>query len=356
MHLFKPAIFALFLSLFSTAAAPRALAQAPRLAQAAAGERIGVGDLDLRWNMSVAQARAATPQKHAFTSGGHLPTRDIYRVSQVVVPNVLAKHPHLFTATLYFEKDRLVSFDMIPERDGEEEGYIGHVGAMSQSVDLTVHHNRAFGASVEKAKYDVTDKARVLANGVETMADLGFQIQFRVWRARGAFYRESLLRGDKAGKMTVLRFQGRLAAPFQTPTDKIHNGMDRQSIARDLSANFALPAWVQQQILADKWAFMSPKPARQGKGIGVARFNWGMTGPEILAARLDGVATVRALPGKGNSFQVDKLQLRPGSPNGWTLQLWVDKKGLSAFELRPMKEGTSDKIVGYPDEAIAAEF
>ena len=99
------------------------------------------------------------------------------------------------------------------------------------------------------------------------------------------------------------------------------------------------------------------KPAAAtGKAIGVAQFKWGMSGAQILAAPLDGVATIRALPGKGNSFQVEKLQLRPGSPNGWTLQLWTDKKGLSAFELRPTNEVYTNKIAGYPDEAIADEF
>lgn len=93
-----------------------------------------------------------------------------------------------------------------------------------------------------------------------------------------------------------------------------------------------------------------------GKPIGLAGLTWGMTPAEILAAPMEGVAKVSALPGKGAAFQISDLQLNPGSIYGWTLQLWVDKKGLSAFDLRPTKEIYTNTMIGYPDEKIAAEF
>ena len=342
----KPSI-PLLLIVLACGAPASAPARAQVAAPAAQGQIVGIEGTQLRWRMTPDQARAATPAAWVFERAGTDGTRVYYQLDGLVAAGFGEEFIE-WLAFLRFENNQLTGFDLRPRRERVTTGAIGDAEAWSDYLSLASYRARAF-PEVEAPKLRAVSEIQI-ANG--DAARLGFQIQYYAWSARGAFYRQSIMQGSYRNNVGIARLQGRLEAPF-TPLQLAGNGTNRADFARALSFDFGLPPSLERALMADPTLLRAPKPAHQGNQTGVDLFNWGMTGAEILASPLPTGARIEAAK---DGYVVRDYKLDRDSTLLWKLQLTLDKKGLSEFELRPQNELQTDARLGLFSDAQAADY
>ena len=321
--------------------------QNPAAIVAATGPLVGIENTDLRWRMSLAQAKAAVPDKVLFEKIGEDGPRHYYQLSGLVYPGFGNKQNE-WIAILMFGNDELLSFDLIPWRERAGANVIGDADLWEDFLSLASYRGRNFPeikAPPLRAVSEIQTK-----NG--DAARLGFQVQSYVWSARGAHYRQAAMQGSYRNNVGIARLQGRVSQPF-APLQLADNGTNRAAFARAIAVDYGLTPSIERALLADETLFRAPKPAHQGNAIGISLINWGMTPNEVRAAPLAPGARVENAK---NGLLIRDFKLAPDSQNTWLLQLDFDKKGLSEFELRPQNELQTNARLGLFGDDQAADY
>ena len=335
-------ILAVGCGVFSPAASAQTLAL-----PAATGQLIGLNNTQLRWRMTLAQAKAAVPAEYPFEALGSDGTRAYYQVSGLLYPGFVRKNIE-WLAVLTFERDQLVAFNLQPAREVGATGLVGDAEAWDNFLSLAGYRGQVFG-EIKAPPLRAVSEIQT-ANG--DAARLGFQIQSYVWSARGAYYRQAIMQGSYRNNVGITRLQGRLSGPFEAPKLS-DNGTNRAAFARAVATDYFLPPSQERALLADDTLFRAPKPSHQGNEIGISLINWGMNEGEVRAAPLPPNARVEK---SKNGLLIRDFKLNPDSPNSWLLQLTFDKKGLSEFELRPQNELQTEARLGLFSDAQAADY
>ena len=340
-----------FLSGLPASAAPLAGTEsARRAAQDAAqsqmqGEPIAVG-LPYRWNMSAADFKAVSGTEHRVQALAAYPDESVvYQADNFVVQDTfLSQTAPRFHIHAYFKNDRLTEFTLIPNQETAGD-FIGSKASWNAFLMLVVACQDEFGAAMKTQGSPLKAVRNVLITpekGQKNEMPLGFQIQYRTWRARGANYRISHLFG---GDMGLARMQGRTTDdPFVAPVTKNHTA-NRAEVASDVLENFYIAPLLAKAIMVNPRYFRAPDPAYWGRNIGVMDYHWNMTPDDVLNLPLGYTPVVVPSP-KGRSLLLDKLRLDEDATLRWSLQLWFDKKGLSEFELRPFQETHDNNMHG----------
>ena len=334
------------------AAVPVALA-VPARAQAAnapatTGLIAGIGETPIRWRMSVEQVKALAPAdmlRHLGSDG----TIDYYQLDGIGTKFLADSDVLLWAGILKFVGGQLVAFDLRPMDEQVTSKVIGHYDVWSYFLSLPNLRATVFPEVAQPKLRAFREVQGVGGSG----AELGFQIQYNTWSARGAHYREAIWQGGYHNNLGIARFQGRLSAPFgELRLDD--NGANRAAFVQKVGRDFGLPTSLETAILADNTLFRAPKPSYQGDLIGFETMRWNMNERDIAAATLPPGAQLQKL--SGNRFIVRNFKLRRDATLSWLLELRLDKKGLSEFELRPEQELQTAERIGLFDANGADDY
>ena len=346
---------ALFAVVFLPLCAVPAFAQSdppPKAAPSAAqGGLIAVKQIPYRWNMSVAEFKAVSGSEHPIDFLGEYPDKTVvYQANDFVIEDkFLSAVAPRFHLHVYFKNDRLNAFTIIPNNERAAE-FVGRQDSWNAFLMLIVACQSDFGDRMKTpgaALKAVRTVPIIPPKGRKDEMDLGFQIQYRTWRARGANYRIAHLFG---GDMGLARMQGRLAdTPYLAPATQKHTA-DRTEVAGDVLENFYIAPSLAKAVVANPRYFRAPDPAYWGRTIGMMDYRWNMTEVDVLNLGL-GYTPVSVESPKGKSLQLDKIHLADDTPLRWTLQMWFDKKGLREFELRPFGETHNNNLRGVSNTA-----
>lgn len=280
---------------------------------AQAGENVGIPQQEYRWNMSVAQAKAATPEDRKVEDLGTHVGSQVLQISTVNVGrSMMDDKPLPHYVHLWFKNDRLHEFALIPVGETPDPELVGQKGSWNYFINMVVFCEDEFGAPMKAAKLQAIDDIQTTdpKSGKPTIAPLGFKIQHHTWQARGANYRIAHLFGYKLG---LARMQGRIGAPFSSPLTAQHRPDDRQGMAADVLENFYIAEKYRPPMLGNARYFQAPNPLRWGSSIYFMRFYWGMTPEEILAAAPE--RNIRSVESKkGRSLLLPELVMEYRSP------------------------------------------
>ena len=306
----------------------------------------GIGETPITWRMSVEQIKAVAPDKTLLKLGvveGH----EFYQLESIEMPAM--GDPAIWNGILEFDAGQLVGFELRPADEQVTSKVIGHFNVWSYFLSLAVMRPKLFPEIAEPKLRAIREVQGANGSG----AELGFQIQYRSWSTRGAHYRESIWFGGYRSNVGVARFQGRLSAPFgELRLDD--NGANRAAFVRRVSRDFGVPGSLEKALLADNTLFQAPKANYQGDLIGFETMRWNMTERDVATATLPPGAQLQKLDGK--RFIVRNFKLRRDSQLPWLLELRLDKKGLSEFELRPEKELQTAERIGLFDANGADDY
>ena len=340
----KKSIFLLLILAAASALAP--LTATAQMAPVTQGQIAGIGQTPIRWRMTPDQVKAAEPSMELFDAGRD-GTTNYYQLDGLKTASLEGEVN--WVGMLKFVGGALVGFDLRPVNETATPNIIGDAEAWSNFFALAMLRPKAFPEIAEPKLRAFREVQGANGSG----ADLGFQVQYRAWSARGAYYRESIWQGSYRNNVGVTRFQGRLSVPFGEPQLK-DNGADRAGFVHRVSYDFGVPPSLERAMLADNTLFQSPKPKYQGNLIGIEMLRWNMNATDIANASLPtGTQLQKA---GGNTFLVRNFKLRRDSSLPWLLELRLDKNGLSEFELRPENELKTEERIGLFNQTQTDDY